>query len=49
LITTLLDNPVKEMETDLEYSTHGRKEKCIKIFVGVRENLRDLGINGTVY
>jgi hypothetical protein len=49
LITIRLDNPVKEKETDLEYSTLGRKEKCIKTFVGVKENLSDIGINGTIY
>jgi hypothetical protein len=40
---------VSGKETDLEYSTIGRKEKCITIFFGVEENLRDIGINGTVY
>jgi hypothetical protein len=48
LITTGLDNTVKERENDLEHNTFGRGEKCLKIFVGVKENLRDTGINGTI-
>jgi hypothetical protein len=34
VIKTGLDNPAKEKETDLEYSTLGRNEKYIKIFIG---------------
>jgi hypothetical protein len=38
LIKTRLDNPVKEKKIGLEYSTLGKKEKCLKIFVMVKKS-----------
>lgn len=42
LIKTQLDNPIKEMETDLKYSTFGRNVKYIQILVGKPQKKRQL-------